>query len=259
VRQPTKIFTNILERTADQEEPVDVYVTTPPCQDFSMAGKQAGKDGPRQTGALIKKSLQCVRTHKPRVVIFENVPAMLYAKFTGIWKAFHDLGYKTHHKGLDSRDYGIPQDHRSKLVIVAIQANAIKHEFTWPVSQPPPSVTTALDPCTPTDKTGHLHSGSRHTEACTKAYKECYHCGHDPRVIPIIHASPMFMTYGIDEAKTITRTRGGDGGPWISTRGRLTTPAELMKLQGSPRRMCRGRPSASASAKWVSSSATLSR
>ena len=40
------------------------------------------------------------------------------------------------------------------------------------------------------------------------------------------------MTYGIDKAKTITRTRGGDGGPWISTRGRLTTPAELMKLQG---------------------------
>ena len=33
------------------------------------------------------------------------------------------------------------------------------------------------------------------------------------------------MTYGIDGAKTITGTRGGSGGPWIST-------AELMKLQG---------------------------
>ena len=239
VHKPTKIFTDILERTAEQEEPVDLYVTTPPCQDFSTAGKQTGRDGPRQTGALIKKSLQYVRSHKPRVVIFENVPAMLYKKFkpvlAGILKAFHDLGYKTHHKALDSRHYGLPQDRR-RLIIVAIRAKAIKHEFKWPVKQQPtPSVNEALDPWKPTDKAGRLPSGSRQQEACKRAYKECYQRGHDARVIPIlvdIGASPKYMTYGIDEAKTITRTRGGDGGPWISTRGRLTTPAELMRLQG---------------------------
>ena len=238
VYQPKNIFTNIMERTAEQEEPVDVYVTTPPCQDFSSAGKQTGKDGPRQTGALIKKSLQYVQAHRPRVVIFENVLAMLQNKFkpvlAGILKAFHDLGYKAHHKALNSRDYGLPQDRR-RLIIVAIQANAIKHEFKWPVQQPAPSVTKALDPWKPTDKAGRLPSAIRQKEACLTAYKECYKCGHDPRATPIlvdIRASPKFMSYGIDEAKTITRTRGGDGGPWISTRGRLTTPAELLKLQG---------------------------
>jgi DNA-cytosine methyltransferase len=239
VHKPKNIFTDILERTAGQEEPVDLYVTTPPCQDFSSAGKQTGKDGPRHTGALIKKSLQYVRAHRPRVVIFENVLAMLQKKFkpvlAGILKAFHDLGYKVHHKALDSRDYGLPQDRR-RLIIVAIQANAMKHEFKWPViQQPAPSVTKALDPWKPTDKVGRLPSSIRHKEACLTAYKDCYKCGHDARMIPIlvdIHASPKFMQYGIDEAKTITRTRGGDGGPWISTRGRLTTTSELLKLQG---------------------------
>ena len=56
VHKRTNISTDILERTADQEEPADPYVTTPPCQYFSTVGKQTGKDGPRQMGALIKKA-----------------------------------------------------------------------------------------------------------------------------------------------------------------------------------------------------------
>ncbi|CAK0864929.1 unnamed protein product [Prorocentrum cordatum] len=59
--------------------------------------------------------------------------------------------------------------------------------------------------------------------------------GRHPRSTPIlvdIVASPEFAAYGIDEAKTIARSRGGDGGPWIFTRGRRTTPTELIKLQG---------------------------
>ena len=47
-----------------------------------------------------------------------------------------------------------------------------------------------------------------------------------------IGASPAFRTYGVDEAKAVTRWHGGTGGPWISTKGRTTTPAELLRLQG---------------------------
>jgi site-specific DNA-cytosine methylase len=239
VHAPKTIFTDILERTAEQEEPVDLYVTTPPCQDFSMAGKQAGTDGPRKTGALIKKSMQYIQSHKPRVVIFENVLAMLHKKFKpvllGIMTAFQSLGYKAHFKKLDSRDYGLPHDRR-RLYIVGIRADVMKHEFTWPVrQQPTPSVNVVLDPWKPTDKAGRLPCLPRPKEACLTAYKECFKGGRDPRTTPVlvdVGASPKFNTYGIDESKTITRTRGGDGGPWISTRGRKTTPGELLKLQG---------------------------
>ena len=136
----------------------------------------------------------------------------------GILKAFHDLGYKTLHKALGSRHYGLPQDRR-RLIIVAIRANAVEQKFKWPEQQPAPSVHRALGPWKPTDKAGRLPSASRQQEACKRAYKECYQCGLDARVIPIlvdIGASPKYTTYGVDEAKTMTRTRGGDGGPWIS-------------------------------------------
>ena len=53
VHQPQTVFSDILLRTPDQEAPVDLYITTPPCQDLSTAGKQLGTDGPRQIGALI--------------------------------------------------------------------------------------------------------------------------------------------------------------------------------------------------------------
>ena len=135
VCKPDKIFSDILLRTADEERPVDVYVTTPPCQDFSSAGKRVGKDGPRQTGSLIKKSLTYCRAHKPRVVIFENVLAMYHRRhrpvLLGILKAFKQLGYTTHHDALDSWDYGLPQDRR-RLVVVAIQTHAMKYPFKWP-------------------------------------------------------------------------------------------------------------------------------
>ena len=169
VYQPKQMFKNILDRIADQEEPVDIYVTTPPCQDFSSAGKQTGKDGPRQTGALITKSMQYVRAHKPRIVIFENVLAMLRKKFNpivaGILKALKGLGYQVHHNALDSRDYGLPQDRR-RLIIVAIQANVIKHEFKWPARQAAPGVATFLDPWKPTDKAGSLPYATRPPEGC---------------------------------------------------------------------------------------------
>ena len=181
-----KIFTDILDRKPEENEPVDVYVTTPPCQDFSTAGRQTGKDGPCQTGRLIKKSMQHVRACKPRVVIFENAPALLTKKFrpvlAGILKAFQDIGYKTHHAKLDSRDYGLPQDRR-RLIIVAIRADAVKHEFKWPVSQrPAPSVNTVLDAWKPTDRAGRFPTGKPQKDACIKAYKECHsELGCDPR------------------------------------------------------------------------------
>ena len=47
-----------------------------------------------------------------------------------------------------------------------------------------------------------------------------------------IDCSPKFATFGINIAKTLTRTRGIQGGPWVSTRGRRVTTDELLRLQG---------------------------
>ena len=240
VHQPKKLFTDILTRTADQEESVDVYVTTPPCQDVSSAGLQSGMNGPRRTGALISKSMKYVQAQKPRLVIFENVIGLTHKKFKpvlgGILKSFQSLGYTAHHNVLNSRDYGVPQDRR-RVIIVAIRTDCIiaNRPFKWPDARPAPGISAALDPWVSTDKVGRLPLAPRQKDACRRAYKECYERGCDARVTPIlvdIGSSRKFWVYGVNEAKTITRARGGDGGPWISTRGRQTTTRELIKLQG---------------------------
>ena len=47
-----------------------------------------------------------------------------------------------------------------------------------------------------------------------------------------IDCSKQFSTFGINEARTVTCSRGGAGGPWIASRGRRVTTSELMRLQG---------------------------
>ena len=59
--------------------------------------------------------------------------------------------------------------------------------------------------------------------------------GIDPRKTPVaidIDCSMKFQSYGVQATKTITRTRGGQGGPWLSTHGRRTNVNELLKIQG---------------------------
>ena len=47
-----------------------------------------------------------------------------------------------------------------------------------------------------------------------------------------VDCSEKFSTFGINIAKTLTRTRGIQGGPWVSTRGRRVTINEMLRLQG---------------------------
>ena len=111
----------------------------------------------------------------------------------------------------------------------------MRRDFRWPQVRAAPSVTTILDTLKQTDKVCRLPTKESAKTLVVKAFKECFEHGHDPRSTPIlidIDASPRFASYGIDEAKTLTRTRGGDGGPWISTRSRRVSLEEMAKLQG---------------------------
>ena len=246
IHKPKKLFQNIVDRTTADETYVDVYTWTPPCQDLSSAGKQRGIKGPKQTGLLMTRSLRYIKDNLPRVTVFENVPTVATQKkfsfmINGIIKCQEKLGYKVYHAILNSKDFGIPQDRR-RLFIVGIKASAMKHPFNWPQPRlPTPSVNQILDPWKPTDKAGRLPPSEGGRQRCMDAFKTCFASGRDPRAIPVlvdIDCSEKYSTFGIDEAKTITRTRGGSGGPWISTRGRRTTLNEMLKLQGFKHEDC---------------------
>ena len=98
---------------------LDLLWSSPPCQDWSMAGKGAGADGGRNGWPA---TLAAVDVLRPRLFIAENVAGMLnrqhrpYVEW--ICQQLRDLGYDARYCLLVSSDFGSPQS-RKRLQIVA--------------------------------------------------------------------------------------------------------------------------------------------
>ena len=92
---------------------VDVVHGGPPCQPFSIAGKQAGADDPRN---MWPDFVRCILQTRPRAFIAENVPGMLDRKFEtfiqdNILKPLNDQ-YAVFKFKLAAHDFGVPQSRR---------------------------------------------------------------------------------------------------------------------------------------------------
>lgn len=109
----------------DKDLEVDLIMHGSPCQDFSVAGRQAGGDeGSGTRSSLMYETLRIVEKLKPKYVIWENVKNLLSKKhrhnFDAYLKSMEDLGYHNEYKILNAKDYGIPQN-RERVFTVSIR------------------------------------------------------------------------------------------------------------------------------------------
>tara|TARA_Y100000310_G_scaffold225934_1_gene228002 strand:+ start:2308 stop:3075 length:768 start_codon:yes stop_codon:yes gene_type:complete len=81
------IYDDIRHIDGDTERP-DILCGGFPCQDISIAGKRAGLDGAKS--GLWREFSRCIRLLQPRLVIAENVPALLVAG-RGMGRVLGDL------------------------------------------------------------------------------------------------------------------------------------------------------------------------
>ncbi len=99
----------------------------PPCQDFSVGGKNKGTDGNR--GKLIFTYLEIITKIKPLFIFFENVAGLYNNKDhqLGFFKLKNELekSYVLVHDILNSLDYGIPQD-RARLTMVGFRKDVVE-------------------------------------------------------------------------------------------------------------------------------------
>ena len=128
-------------------ESLDIYMTSPPCQSFSLAGKRKGKDS--ENGILFFNSHEFIMENKPRYFIFENVKGLLsddsgktFQEWTtmlggksinGTINFFPEddsAPYHIYHKVLNSKKHGVPQN-RERVFIVGIRDD-VDNDFTWP-------------------------------------------------------------------------------------------------------------------------------
>ena len=113
--------------TWDKDLDVDLIVHGSPCQDFSLAGKQAGGDKDSGTrSSLMYETIRIVKKLKPKYVIWENVKNILSKKhkhnFEKYIQSLNQLGYTSYYQVLNAKDYGIPQN-RERVFCVSILGN----------------------------------------------------------------------------------------------------------------------------------------
>ena len=102
------------------------------CQDFSLAGKQAGGDKDSGTrSSLMYETIRIVEKLRPKYVIWENVKNLLSKKhrhnFDAYLETMESLGYTNYYQVLNAKDYGIPQN-RERVFTVSILDNE-NYEF----------------------------------------------------------------------------------------------------------------------------------
>lgn len=116
----------------DKDVKVDLIMHGSPCQDFSLAGKQAGGDKDSGTrSSLMYETIRIVKKLNPKYVVWENVKNLLSKKhrhnFDAYLEIMEQLGYKNYYQVLNAKDYGIPQN-RERVFTVSILGNE-NYEF----------------------------------------------------------------------------------------------------------------------------------
>ena len=103
---------------------VDLITHGSPCQDFSVAGLQAGGDkGTGTRSSLMWETVRIIENVKPKYVVWENVKNLLSKShrhnFDSYIQIMNDLGYNSYYKVLNAKDYGIPQN-RERVYTISI-------------------------------------------------------------------------------------------------------------------------------------------
>ena len=102
----------------------DIITYSTPCQDFSVAGKQAGGDkGSRTRSSLLWECERIIRAVKPKYLLMENVKNLVGEKhkhnFIKWLNVLEGLGYQNFWRVLNAKDYGIPQN-RERVFCISI-------------------------------------------------------------------------------------------------------------------------------------------
>ena len=137
---------NVYDREIPKES-LGVYMTSPPCQSFSIAGKRKGEDS--ANGVLFFNSHEFIQHNKPRYFIFENVKGLLsdnggktFAKWLDmlggksvngnpvIFPHEESVPYHIYHKVINAKKCGVPQN-RERVFIVGIRDDC-DNTFSFP-------------------------------------------------------------------------------------------------------------------------------
>ena len=103
------------------------FIGGPPCPDFSVAGKNRGRDG--DNGKLSQSYINLIVEMRPDFFLFENVKGLWQtarhrAFFEELRGKLHQNGYVTTERLTNALEYGAPQD-RDRILMFGIQQDIL--------------------------------------------------------------------------------------------------------------------------------------
>jgi DNA (cytosine-5)-methyltransferase 1 len=147
--EPKYYPTNVYDREIPLES-LDIYMTSPPCQAFSLSGKRLGKDDKR--GILFFNSYEFIQKNNPRFFIFENVKGLLsddggntfqeWINMLGgrsvnglpiLFPYDNALPYHLYWQVLNAKHHGVPQN-RERVFLIGIRDDK-DNNFRFPAEE----------------------------------------------------------------------------------------------------------------------------
>jgi DNA (cytosine-5)-methyltransferase 1 len=109
-----------LMRDAARENRTVGFIGGPPCPDFSVGGKNAGRHG--DNGRLAQTYVDLICDYKPDFFVFENVKGLVRTAkhrlfFDTLLRQLAAVGYDCQHRLLNALEYGVAQD-RDRILLV---------------------------------------------------------------------------------------------------------------------------------------------
>ncbi|MFK7797377.1 MAG: DNA cytosine methyltransferase [Aureispira sp.] len=196
-----------------------------PCQAFSIAGKRLGFEDTR--GTLFFDVARIIKHHQPNAFLLENVKGLVShdkkRTFKTICKTLIELGYTIHHKVLNAKHFGVPQN-RERIYIVGFK-DSCTFEFPEPLDVPT-KLGNILEPKVDPKYTISDRLWTSHQERKKRNQAKGWGFGYRLFDEESVYTSTISARYYKDGSEILVAQK--DKNP------RKLTPREAARLQGFP-------------------------
>lgn len=105
------------------------FIGGPPCPDFSIGGKNRGKEG--DNGKLSASYIELICQQNPDFFLFENVKGLCKTQkhrifYEQLKSKLQQSGYVLFERLINAREYGVPQD-RDRIILIGFHNSLLKN------------------------------------------------------------------------------------------------------------------------------------